>query len=261
MSVTLQFFYILHLCAMRWRIQLSYLGTSYCGWQRQPSDPSVQQTLEEVFSMVLRQPVEITGCGRTDAGVHARKYIAHTDFNHDAPEDRLVYQLNAVLPADIALQHIDLVHPEFHARYDAVERLYRYYIHFRKNPFLEGRSFYFHQPTNLDRQIMEETSSILMQFEHFRPFCKTGTDVDHFRCQLSTSQWHWEEDFAIYTIRANRFLRGMVRLVVGACLNVGLGKVSLEDIKTSMVLQQPIPFAWSVPAEGLYLEDVVYGGR
>lgn len=243
---------------MRWQIHLSYLGTAYCGWQRQPGDPSVQQTLEEAFSMILRQPVEITGCGRTDTGVHARHYVAHADIVDVPLNDKVVYHLNAVLPNDIAISHIIETHDSFHARFDAIERQYRYYIHFHKDPFLNGLSCYFHQHTPLDQHLMHEAASMLMAYDHFKPFCKTGSDAEHFRCTLTESLWTFDKDGAVFSIKANRFLRGMVRLTVGACLNAGLGKISLSELQDSLQHQTPLPHAWSVPAEGLYLENVLY---
>jgi tRNA pseudouridine38-40 synthase len=243
---------------MRWRIHLSYLGTAYCGWQRQPGDPTVQQALEEAFSMILRQPVEITGCGRTDTGVHARHYVAHAEVQDIHVSEKIVYQLNAVLPPDIAISEITEAGDGFHARFDAIERQYRYYIHFNKDPFLNGRSYYFHQHTPLDQGKVNEAASLLLHYDQFKPFCKTGSDADHFRCTLKESVWTFEDDRAVYSVKANRFLRGMVRLTVGACLNTGLGKISLDELKKCLDQQTPLPHAWSVPAEGLYLENVVY---
>lgn len=243
---------------MRWKIQLSYRGSAYCGWQRQPNDPSVQQTLEEAFALILRQPVEIVGCGRTDTGVHARSYTAHADVVDITLTDKLIYQLNAVLPVDIALLNVVETTPAFHARFDAIEREYRYYIHFDKNPFLHGLSCYLHQHMPLDHNKMKEAAALLMQYHQFKPFCKTGSDADHFKCTLTESVWTFGQEGAVYSIKANRFLRGMVRLIVGACLNVGLGKITLEELKESLDQQAPLTQAWSVPAEGLYLEDVGY---
>lgn len=243
---------------MRWKIVLSYFGTSYCGWQRQPDSPSVQQTLEEALSMVLRQPVDITGCGRTDTGVHARYYVAHTDIEGVEPSDKLIYQLNAVLPGDIAIHAISQADPSFHARFDAFERHYKYYIHLKKDPFSAGRSFWFHSHEGPDRDAMHRAAAVLLEFDRFQPFCKTGSDAEHFKCMMKESTWHFDEDTAVYAVTANRFLRGMVRLIVGACLNAGTGKITPEEIRNHLVLQSPLPHAWSVPPEGLYLEGVRY---
>lgn len=243
---------------MRWQIHLSYLGTSYCGWQRQPNASSVQKTLEEAFALILRQPVEIVGCGRTDTGVHARNYVAHAEVIDFPLTDKVVYQINAVLPLDISINSIVETHDSFHARFDAVERQYKYYLHFNKDPFLNGLSYYFHQHNVLDQDKVNAAAVLLMQYGEFLPFCKTGSDADHFRCKLTESKWVFEAGRGVYSIKANRFLRGMVRLVVGACLNVGLGKISLEELQESLENQSPLVHAWSVPAEGLYLEEILY---
>ena len=246
---------------MRWKIHLSYLGTAYCGWQRQPGDPSVQQTLEEAFELVLRQHIEIVGCGRTDAGVHARHYVAHADVYDVPPTDKILYQINAVLPHDIALQSIEETYESFHARFDAIDRHYQYYVHFHKNPFARHQSYYFQNHVDLDQAAMHKAASMLLMYQHFLPFCKTGSDANHFKCNLTESKWTFEKDHAFYSIKANRFLRGMVRLVVGSCLNVGLGKITVEQLGESLDLQIPVPHAWSVPAEGLFLENVLYAKK
>jgi len=243
---------------MRWRITLSYVGSAYAGWQRQPGDLTVQQVLEEAMTTILRQPVEVVGCGRTDTGVHARYYVAHADVMDTEPSDKLMYQLNAVLPSDIAIHHLEIADPEFHARFDATERQYKYYLHFQKDPFLNGLSWYFHQHGMIDWSKSNAVASLLLQYNQFKPFCKTGSDADHYNCQLMESVWTVHEHQAVYTVKANRFLRGMVRLIVGACINAGLGKISLEEIRESLEKQSSLPHAWSVPAEGLYLEKIVY---
>jgi len=242
---------------MRWKITLSYLGTHYAGWQRQPGDLTVQQVLEESFTAILRQPIEIVGCGRTDAGVHARKYAAHFDAEPFVASKTL-YQVNAILPPDIAVNAIEETHADFHARFDGKERLYKYFMHFEKDPFLQNTSYYFHQAADLNKITLQESAALLLQYENFMPFCKTGSDADHYKCVLMESSWEVKEGRAVYTVRANRFLRGMVRLIVGTCLNVALGKISIDQMKDSLDQQVPMPHAWSVPAEGLFLEEVVY---
>jgi tRNA pseudouridine38-40 synthase len=242
---------------MRWKITLSYLGTNYAGWQRQPGDLTVQQVLEESFTTILRQPIELVGCGRTDAGVHARHYVAHFDAE---PFDtsKILYQINAILPMDIAVQSIEETDPEFHARFDGKERMYKYFMHFKKDPFLQSTSFFFHQAAELNIDALQKSAALILQYQNFLPFCKTGSDADHYKCVLQESSWEVKEGSAVYTVRANRFLRGMVRLMVGSCLNAGLGKISLGQMKESLDQQLPMPHAWSVPAQGLFLEEVVY---
>ena len=243
---------------MRWRLELSYFGKAYCGWQKQPGDITVQQTLEEAFSTILREPIEITGCGRTDTGVHAKRYTAHMDVTSVIYTPKILYQVNAILPRDIAVNSIAEVDYTFHARYDALERHYMYYIHFEKDPFIKDQSFFFNQNTDLDMFGMQAAALLLKDYNEFLPFCKTGSDAEHFKCSVTESQWFFENNKATYSIKANRFLRGMVRLIAGACLNVGLEKISVQTIKECMDTQTPLPVQWSVPPEGLFLENVVY---
>lgn len=243
---------------MRWQIHLRYLGTHYSGWQRQPDAHTVQQTLEEAFSLILRQPIEIVGCGRTDAGVHAREYVAHTEVTEVDLTDKIMYQINAVLPDDISIHRMREAASSFHARFDAVERAYRYYMHYQKDPFLHGISYYFPNQIKPDPDKLQAAAALLKAFDAFQPFCKTGSDADHFRCHIMESAWSFHDDGAVYMIKANRFLRGMVRLVVGACLNVALDKMTLDELRESLENQTPLPQPWSVPAEGLFLEEIVY---
>lgn len=221
---------------------------------------TVQQVLEEALTTILRQPIEIIGCGRTDAGVHARYYVAHFDAE---PFDviKTVYHVNAILPTDIAIHSIKEASSEFHARYDATERLYRYYLHFEKDPFLQSTSYYFHQAHEINPEALKESAALLFQYDQFKPFCKTGSDADHYRCKIMESTWEVKDKQAVYTVRANRFLRGMVRLIVGASLNAGIGKISVDQINESLRDQSAMPHAWSVPAQGLFLEEIVYGGK
>lgn len=243
---------------MRWRIDLSYKGTNYSGWQKQPGDRTVQQTIEEAFSTILREPAEIVGCGRTDSGVHAKNYTAHFDSNHILETSKVLYQLNSILPDDISINFLGEATPEFHARYDARERHYMYHIHFNKNSFLIDSSFYFGMQGELDRSAMQDAAKLLLDYNDFLPFCKTGSDATHFKCTITESQWIFENEQAIYSIKANRFLRGMVRLITGACLNVGLGKLSIKSFEESLQKQIPLQLQWSVPPEGLFLEEVIY---
>lgn len=243
---------------MRFKLVCSYLGTNFSGWQKQPGDKTVQQTLEEACSTILREPIEITGCGRTDAGVHARNYVAHFDAMRDDLPGSTVYQVNAILPFDIAVHSIEPAPQAFHARYDAVQRTYKYYIHFQKDPFLQTQSFHFPFRDELNIEMLDGAANLLKDYEQFKPFCKTGSDAEHYIVYLKESKWEVHDQRAVYTISANRFLRGMVRLVVGATLNVGMGKISLLTLKQCLDTQEPMPKAWSVPPEGLFLEEIRY---
>jgi tRNA pseudouridine38-40 synthase len=244
---------------MRYFIKLSYRGTHYCGWQRQPRDISVQETLEKVLGMITRESIELTGCGRTDTGVHARNYIAHFDAEGPLP-DKLAHSLNRVLPADIAVHDIFPVHPEAHARYDAFERSYTYRITLEKNPFETETAWYFFQARQLDRAAMQEVAGLLPQYEQFFPFCKTDSGVDSWACMLKSADWEYREadEMLLFHITANRFLRGMVRLIVGACIQAGLGKTSVAEIQKALDTQTSLPKSLSVPPEGLCLTHIKY---
>ncbi len=244
---------------MRYFIELSYLGTSFSGWQKQPNARSIQGELEHVFSTLLRQPTEVIGCGRTDAGVHARYFVAHIDINDTLPENFL-HKANRFLPPDIALHRFIAVNQDAHARFSAIERSYTYYLHCRKDPFKQGLSYHFPFCGRLAFAKMQEAARLLMAYEMFYPFCKADSDAHSMRCLLQRIAWEQSPDGQnlAFSISANRFLRGMVRLLVGACLQIGLGKMSLQELQKAMDKQTRLPRAWSVPAEGLYLTSVKY---
>jgi tRNA pseudouridine38-40 synthase len=244
---------------MRYFAELAYNGQAYFGWQRQPEQVSVQSTIEEALSTILNTPLEITGCGRTDTGVHARQYFIHFDLEGAFPENFLL-RLNKFLPADIAFRRIFEVKADAHARYDAYYRSYEYHIDVFKNPFELGTSHYFPFTRDLDFSKMEEAAALLLQYEEFFPFCKTNTDVKTMRCELFRSEWAFDhaKGHHVYHISANRFLRGMVRLIVGMCLYVGQGKMSLAEVRTALDQQARLPKSWSIPPDGLYLTDVRY---
>ncbi len=244
---------------MRYFAELAYKGTAYVGWQRQPNGMSVQEKLEETLSMLLREPVEITGCGRTDTGVHAAQYFIHFDFDGEFPE-AFLRRLNKVLPPDIAVYRIFEVAPDAHARYDAYHRAYRYTIIYRKDPFLTETAFLYPYPQKPDLVLMQSAADLLLQYEDFFPFCKSDTDTESMRCELKQAEWNLDEatGLLIFDIAANRFLRGMVRLIVGACINVGIGQVSLEELKHAMDTQTRLKKSYSVPPEGLALTGVRY---
>lgn len=244
---------------MRYFLTLSYLGTRYSGWQAQPNAPSVQATLESALATILREPVEVTGCGRTDAGVHARYYVAHFDAEGDLPKN-LLYGLNGLLPADIAVHDLRPVHSGAHARYDAFERSYEYHIALRKDPFATETTWFFPQNRHLNLKKMQQTADLLMNYSAFFPFCKTDSGVDSYNCEVRNVVWESKpaEYRLIFHINANRFLRGMVRLIVGACINVGRGKLQLEDVKAALEEQKPLEKSLSVPPHGLFLTAVRY---
>ncbi len=244
--------------AMRYFVQLSYKGTRYFGWQKQSEEPrTVQAVLEKAFSTLLNTPTEVTGCGRTDAGVHARKYYLH--FDAGPLPHQFQRRLNKFLPEDIAVHRIFQVHDEAHARYDAYSRSYEYHLIFRKDPFSADRAYFYPFAKVPDFRKTQQAAQLLLRYEAFAPFCKSHSGAQSMVCELSRSEWvvsgeqHW-----VFHITANRFLRGMVRLIVGMCLNVGLGKVSLEQVQRALDRQSLLEKSWSVPPQGLFLTDVKY---
>lgn len=244
---------------MRYFLTLSYLGTHYSGWQVQPNAPSVQATLESALTTILRQPVGVTGCGRTDAGVHARYYVAHFDATGDLPPTFL-NGLNSLLPPDIAVHSFRQVHPQAHARFDAFERSYEYHIALRKDPFSTDTAWFFPQNGKLDLNKMKEVADLLPKYASFFPFCKSDSGTEGFDCEMKAAYWDFQPDAfrLLFHITANRFLRGMVRLIVGACVNAGLGKIETQDVKSALDEQTPLKKSLSVPPQGLLLTDVKY---
>ena len=201
---------------MRYFLELSYKGTHYSGWQVQPNAPSVQATIEAALSTLLNTNTEIIGCGRTDAGVHATQYFAHFDAEKALPNE-FAYRLNRILPPDIAIHRlIDTLPPDAHARFGATYRAYHYHIHLQKNPFLADQSYYFSM-LPLDVAKMQQAAKLLLNYTDFRAFCKADSDAKHYLCHLFESQITLDEQqqTLLYRVAANRFLRGMVRLIVG----------------------------------------------
>lgn len=243
---------------MRYFVELAYNGTSYSGWQIQPNDRSVQEIIEKALSTILNTKMEVVGCGRTDAGVHASQYFLHFDYNEEFPKSFL-QRLNKLLPADIVIYKIFEVAPDAHARFDAFSRSYEYHLTFIKNPF-QTQTTYFYPFTKkpaIDK--MQQAAQLLLAYREFQPFCKSHHDAKTLQCDITKSEWkQMDENNLVFHITANRFLRGMVRLIVGMCLNVGLEKVRLEDVKEALDQQILLKKSWSVPPEGLFLTKVKY---
>ncbi|MBQ2796273.1 MAG: tRNA pseudouridine(38-40) synthase TruA [Tidjanibacter sp.] len=243
---------------MRYFAELSYKGTAYCGWQRQPNAPSVQQTIEEALSTILRESVEVVGAGRTDTGVHAAFYVAHFDTSKPIaqPED-FVYHLNALLPEDVAFGRIYTVAESAHARFDATEREYRYYIEPRKNPFTRATSWQLTTP--LDVEAMNKAAKVLLTTEDFTTFAKLGSNNTNNICHIFRAEWiEIECGMLVFVFRANRFLRNMVRAVVGTLVDVGRGKISPEEFAAIVASRDLSRSSSSAPAAGLFLTDVRY---
>ena len=242
----------------RYFITFSYNGTAYHGWQIQPNGITVQERLQQALATLLRQPVEVVGSGRTDAGVHATMMVAHFDAPPltDTPA-QLAYRLNHLLPADIAVQRIEPVSSDMHARFSAISRTYHYYLHTEKNPFLANRSWECHYP--LDFDAMNEAAQWLLTQQDFAAFCKAGADVKTTLCQLSHAQWHqlspteWR-----FEITANRFLRNMVRAVVGTLVEVGRQRLTLQQFQQVVASHSRSQAGESMPAHALFLVDISY---
>ncbi len=243
----------------RYFAELSYLGTAYSGWQKQPKATSIQEVIENGISKILREKTEIVGCGRTDAGVHAKQYFLHFDYKGGFPEG-FTNRLNKVLPTDISFKKIVEMESTVHARFDATHRAYEYHLGFNKNPFSTNTAFHFPFAQQLDRQKLQEATELLLNYEAFFPFCKSNSDVKTMKCNLQRAEWIFneEDEELVFHIAANRFLRGMVRLIVGMCLNVSLGKLSLKEVKSALDDQTRLSKSYSVPPQGLFLTDIRY---
>lgn len=243
---------------MRYFIELAYKGTNFCGWQVQPSERSVQGDLAHALSTVCREEIAIVGCGRTDTGVHASYYVAHFDSekdNLDHPD--FCYKLNSFLSKDIALFRIWRVADDAHARFDATRRTYHYFINMRKNPFVQESSWYYNRQLNVDR--MNAACAILFDYEDFTSFSKLHTDVKTNNCTIYEARWEEKENGVLqFTIAANRFLRNMVRAIVGTLVEVGEGKLSLEDFRRVIEAKDRGRAGKSVPAQGLFLAAISY---
>lgn len=245
---------------MRYFLHLAYNGAPFFGWQVQPDHPSVQEVLERSLSLLLHQEhIAVTGCGRTDTGVHAADYYAHFELEETLDAEglkRLRDQLNSFLPKEIAIFDIFPVKPRAHARFDAVERTYQYFVSIRKNPFtFQQRYFSFRTP---DIERMNEAAALLLENEDFTSFSKVHTQVNNFICHVTHAQWVLEGDDLVFTITANRFLRNMVRAIVGTLLDVGLGKLSVSDFQNIINQKDRCKAGISVPAGALFLTNVRY---
>lgn len=241
---------------MRYFIAFSYFGKSYHGWQNQPNAITVQEVLEDTLSKLLRISIVVVGAGRTDAGVHAKAMMAHFDIEHEIDLEDLVFRTNAFLPDDIAVDEIFQVHKEAHARFDATERTYEYWITQKKNPFYYDRAHYVKQMLAIDK--MNAAAELLLEHHDFECFSKSNTDVKTYLCDVRKAIWTQEKDILVFTISSDRFLRNMVRAVVGTLLNVGNGKWSLADVQDILKSNDRTKAGASVPAKGLYLTKIVY---
>lgn len=242
---------------MRYFIKLAYNGAKYHGWQIQKNAVSVQQELTEKLSLLLREELQVTGCGRTDTGVHAREFYAHFEIDKlPLSEKDIVYKINSFLPMDIVVYSIYSVDDNMHTRFSAVSRTYKYYISTIKNPFYKELSYYLNVKLNVEH--MNKACSYLLKHTDFTSFSKLHTQTATNNCNISKAEFKWDNNMLVFTISADRFLRNMVRAIVGTLLEVGKGNISIEDVDKIISLKDRSKAGFSVPAKGLFLEKVEY---
>ena len=241
---------------MRYFIELSYLGKNYHGWQIQPDANSIQEELNKAISIVLQEEINVVGAGRTDTGVHASQMFAHFD-SKSILDENIVFKLNSVLPEDIVVYQVEKVKDDKHVRFDALTRSYEYRIWLGRNPFLLDTTWQlFHQ--KLDVKAMNEAAKILLEFENFQAFSKVRTEVKTFNCDVSKAVWIENGNELVFHITANRFLRNMVRAIVGTLVDVGKNKITKEDFRNIILSKDRSKAGLSVPAKGLFLTEITY---
>ena len=241
---------------LRYFIELSYFGKCYHGWQRQPNAVSVQEKVEEALSTLLRNTVAVLGAGRTDAGVHAKQLFAHFDFEKPLNLKDLTYRLNSFLPEDISVSRIFEVQENAHARFDAIARTYEYWLVQEKNPFYKDSAYFLREPLNIET--MNQAALILREYSDFESFSKSNTDVKTFLCRIDEAVWEKDDEKLVFRITADRFLRNMVRAVVGTLIEIGMGKRPIQWIREVIESKDRGEAGASVPAKGLYLTRVEY---
>ncbi|MFN3999644.1 tRNA pseudouridine(38-40) synthase TruA [Algoriphagus sp.] len=251
----------LYLCSSmsetkRYFLELSYKGTPFHGWQIQKNSFTVQECLETALSTYFRKPIYVTGSGRTDTGVHASMQVCHFDLADSLPGENFLKAINSILPKEISIHTIREVNPDAHARFNARRRSYVYRIIFRKNPFLNDLAWMcFHSP---DVEKMNEAAKALLRHEDFECFSKVHTEVKHFRCEIISAHWEQKDGQLLFHITANRFLRGMVRAIVGTLMEVGLGLRKVEEMDELILARNRAIAGKAAPAKGLFLSQIVY---
>ncbi len=250
------FYSLILILILRYFILFTYKGTHYHGWQEQPKAVSVQQVLTKAMCMILKENISLVAAGRTDAGVHAKQMYAHFDSVQTLDTENLTVKLNSFLPFDIAIYRIFKTSDTAHARFDATSRTYTYYITQQKNPFLKDTHWYFNQV--LDIEIMNQACEILKEYTNFQCFSKVHTDVKTFNCKIYQAYWKQHDYQLVFTITADRFLRNMVRAIVGTLINIGLHKQSLASFRTIIENRNRSNAGFSVPAHGLFLVEINY---
>lgn len=241
---------------MRYFIQLSYKGTNYAGFQVQENANSIQAEVEKAMAVFFRQPFELTCSSRTDAGVHALENYFHFDVTKPLELGKVVNSINAILPADIVIKKIYPVADDAHCRFDPISRTYQYYIYQSKDPFLQDRAYFY--PFKINKEILQEAAAEILKHTDFTSFSKRNTQVKTFLCSIYESKWLEENGCLVYRVRGNRFLRGMVRGLVGTMLLAGRGKLTLADFKAVIEAKDCTRADFSVPPQGLFLVNVAF---
>lgn len=241
---------------MRYFIQLQYKGTNYHGWQVQPNATTVQATVQDALSKILGQPMEIIGAGRTDTGVHASFFIAHFDTGNQVDTTRLCHSLDRIVPHDISIQKVFPVSDDVHSRFSAISRTYKYFINQRKNPFMIETSTYLWG--NIDIDLMNHACKILFNHSDFTSFSKLHTDTATNNCHIMLATWETTDSGIVFTIKADRFLRNMVRAIVGTMLDLGRHKITLRQFEDIIISKNRCSAGISAPPQGLFLVDIEY---
>lgn len=241
----------------RYFLQLSFKGTNYHGWQVQPNAISVQEVMEKTLTTVLREKISVVGAGRTDTGVHASFFVLHFDSNnHELDAQNMLFKLNNFLPQDIAIQKIQKVNNDAHARFSAISRTYQYFISTEKDPFFIDTAYFY--SGKLDTIKMNDAAALLFNYEDFTSFSRLHTDVKTNNCKIYQANWIKNGEKLIFTIKADRFLRNMVRAIVGTLLEVGRGKLSIKEFKEVIEKKDRGAAGASAPAKGLFLTHIEY---
>ena len=241
---------------MRYKIILSYNGTPFCGWQKQPNAKTIQGEIEIALNTLLQTNIDVVGCGRTDTGVHAKNYCAHFDTEKPINSSDLVYKLNKILAAEIAIHSIETAPEDFHSRFNAISRTYHYRIHQQKDAFLVNSSWLIGHELNISK--MNEACKLLIGTMEFGAFCKGEPPNNNYNCKVIVARWVKTDSHIQFQITANRFLRNMVRAIVGTCLEVGTNKLSVAEFQKIIDSNSRSEAGISVPAHGLYLVDIKY---
>lgn len=250
------YFRILKLIRVRYFAEAAYLGTNFHGWQVQDNATSIQGEIERVLSLLLRETIQITGSGRTDTGVHAYQQFFHFDVSEKPDLDKLIFKMNALLHQDVVIKRIQKVKEEAHARFDATKRSYVYRVKRKKDPFSFGQTYQYN--VDIDLETMNLAAKTLLGEQDFKSFSKVKTNVNNFFCNVFEAHWFEEKNELKFYISANRFLRGMVRAIVGSLLLVGEGKISVEEFRGIISEKNRKSAGRSVPPEGLFLLEVSY---